>query len=202
MTFFVSRFLPPPIALVYNPSISLAPLDALKTHFASLFQSWALFDQSSLAYDNACPSIQNVLSLRTCDQCGSYYGSQALLKNHSSIHKTKKQHRVKAKKSVVLPERRSFGDCEWRRARVDESRRCRHPTTRVLWACRSRSSSAGFHAWWKLFNAVGIIFRWLRKKKKNNEPATWHNIKNRKYNKYFIYTELARFHWVKSVIQA
>ena len=84
--------------VLYDPSISLAPLDALKTHFASLFQSWALFDQSSLAYDNACPSIQNVLSLRTCDQCGSYYGSQALLKNHSSIHKTKKQHKIKAKK--------------------------------------------------------------------------------------------------------
>ena len=53
--------------------------------------SVALFDQSIPVNEHSCQSIQNILSSRTCDQCGSYYGPQALLKNHSFLHKTKRQ---------------------------------------------------------------------------------------------------------------
>ena len=58
--------------------------------------SVAFFDQSSLFF--ACPSIQNVLSSRTCDQCGIFHGSQALMKNHNFLNITKRQHKIKAKK--------------------------------------------------------------------------------------------------------
>ena len=48
------------------------------------------------------------------------------------------------------------------------------------------------YGWWKLFNAMGIIFRELREKnKKNNEPEPWQSIKDREYNKYFVYAKLA-----------
>ena len=101
-TFLNSHFLPPLIAMYYNPELSLVPTSASKTHFSSLSQLWALFDQSYLVYDHTCPSLQKDVLSKTRDECQMYFGSQALLKNHSSLHKTKKSRIRKAKKVVLL----------------------------------------------------------------------------------------------------
>ena len=154
--------------------------------------------RKTVVHEHLCPFIQNVLASRTCDQYCSFLGSQALLKNHCFLLKTKRKRKIKAKKVlysrkndvlVVLDDEKP----EWMSTEDVE-------ITPLLWRSRRGSSSASFYAWRKLFNVVGIIFRWFRKKKKIHEPESWKTIKN-EYNTYFIYTKLARVHLVRSVKQ-
>ena len=110
--------------------------------------SVAFFDQRSLVYEHLCLSIQNILSSGTCDQWNSCYGSQALMKNHGFLHKTKRQQKIKAKNVLSSRKNEVFVVLD-----VEES------------GYRGGSSSAGLRLM-KIFNAVGIkrIKRIKRKK--------------------------------------
>lgn len=92
--FLPSRFLPPPVAFKYNPSLSVATVAEVNSdcRYASLYQNMALLDATQLTYDEYCPSLDSkVKRQRVCDQCGLYFGSVALLKNHKNAQHPKEK---------------------------------------------------------------------------------------------------------------
>lgn len=103
-TFMPTKFLPPPVALTYDPVLSVSEVTNPKTHFASLFQNLAIFDGNSISYDHFCPSVQSSISSRTCKVCKKYFGSITLLKDHLKLHKgnNSSKYEVPVAKKVLL----------------------------------------------------------------------------------------------------
>ena len=113
------------------------------------------------------------------------------MKNHGFLHKTKRQHKIKAKNVLSSRKNEVFvvlnnKEPEW--MSTEDVDIPPLDSYEVI----EKDQVLPVYVWWKLFNAMGIIFREFREKnKKNNEPEPWKSIKNREENKYFVYAKLA-----------
>lgn len=104
-TFFPNRFMPPPVAIEYNPQMNISKdCTAVSnpdnhTRFATLFQNITLIESWDVAYDFFCPSVKDKLDSRICQECNMYFASITMLRNHRKIHSVKFSVRRKSQKT-------------------------------------------------------------------------------------------------------
>lgn len=116
------RFLPPPFPVVQTGEGLKTPdrsgsINQQEQHlFPSLFTALSLSLEAvlprsvrslkELPYDLYCPSVQSVLTERTCKICGKYFASKVMLKSHLVLHKEVQVAKPKPTRPVRLAAKR------------------------------------------------------------------------------------------------
>lgn len=132
-----NRFLPPPISITQTSEGLKGSSQDEAQHFPSMFllnsfniskllpKSFSGF--KVIPYDLYCPSLKHCLKDRVCTNCGLYFATQVMLREHKKLHKSKdlviqkkRPVRVAAKRQkewLAIFLRNESTECEW----IDEN---------------------------------------------------------------------------------
>jgi hypothetical protein len=132
-----NKFLPPPISITQTSEGLKGSTRDEPQHFPSMFLLNSINTSKMLPkpvsgfkvipYDLYCPSLKDCLKDRVCANCGLYFATQVMLKEHKKLHKSKdtiiqktRPVRLAAKRQkewLAIFLRNESTECEW----IDEN---------------------------------------------------------------------------------